>query len=175
MHAVFGYGSLCDLSTLRSNEKIYRPLKNTMNIGILYKYKIRLNKSAWTGKYSYCNIEYTGDDSDYVYGIILYLTQKELEAVNRREGYISDNNPENSYHRHVRTVVTPTGNEDVFVYIANPVQTSKADLEITPDYARHIITGLKFLETHLFFKDRDYFTKMERYYRDLIATVCHLV
>ena len=65
-------------------------------------------------KIFYCNIEYTGDDSDYVYGIILYLTQKELEAVNRREGYISDNNPENSYHRHVHTGNTHR-NEDVFV------------------------------------------------------------
>ena len=145
MHFTINRGSLCDLQTLRTSEKIKRPLKKMAKIGILYGYKIRLNKIAWNGKHSYCNLEYTGKNSDYVYGIILYLTKKELQSVNAREGFISNGNDANSYNRFKLLIVTPNGIEKTYVYIGHPKKTSNEDLVTTKFYATHIINGLHFL------------------------------
>jgi len=174
MQAVFGYGSLCDLMTLRTDEKITRPLKETAKMGILPQYKIRLNKVAWNGKHSYCNIEYTGNDSDYVYGIILYLTKNELNAVNGREGYHADGDPKNAYNRFKLPVLTPQGTEKVYVYMANPAKTSQNDMITSKIYANHIIRGLHFMicmdKKYTFFRDKEYFNRMEKYYNKMTDT-----
>jgi hypothetical protein len=139
--AIFGYGSICDISTLRTNDRITRPIKKTTKLAILYGYKLCLNKKSSKNNIAYANIIQTGNDSDCVYGIIVYLTKDEIKRLDFREGHPTH------YIRSKISVYSGTTKIQVQTYISTPEHTSDCDLKISKAYCGYLCKGLLFMKS----------------------------
>lgn len=157
MHPIFGYGSLCDLSSLKEHDNIYRNVSTDVKMAKLKGYKIFLNKMASGGKFGHANIIKT-NKYDYVYGIIIYLTDSELVKIDKRE---------NCYRRVQVIVDTIDGSLlQVETYIAFKECQSYYDLPITESYNTRLQAGLNYMRKNNAngFYDIKYFDIYSKYY-----------
>lgn len=165
---IFGYGSICDITTLRTSEHITRPLKRTVIPAILDNHKVVLNKRSYTGNNAYANIMPCKDKC--VYGIIVPLCRQEVKRLDKREGTPIH------YERVLVTVRTRRGEMDVYTYIARPDQIALDGRNISHAYYNNLSRGLQFMQSldrhGTFYRDPGYFQQHEKYYYATKTALC---
>ena len=165
LYPLFGYGSLTDISTLRISERITRQIKT--DLAILHGWKLRNNKKS-SSTHGYANIEKT-NTTNYVFGKVIYVTEDELNHIDRREGVSTGH-----YDRIEINVSTKTNpNMKVYTYVATPESSSDVDLQTTEKYCNHIMKGLKNMEDSnkkkQLYKDDQYFNQVRQFYTSLLT------
>jgi len=163
MKAIFGYGSLCDISTLKLNN-IYREVKT--ELGILHGYRVRTNKICKCGKHGYANVMESSDDN--VYGVIIYLYDDEIERVDDREGVEDPDGTQ--YTKNNVGILTEKGIIETDMYVATPECTSEEDMMITPIYYGYLKQGLEYMkEKNSDLMDESHLDELKEYYKSRIG------
>jgi len=157
MYPIFGYGSLCDLSSLKECDGICRDIKVDVKLAKINGYRICLNQIATCGKFGYANIIETCKKDDCVYGVVIYLTDEELTKIDKRE---------KCYERIKVDVITEDGQLSAETYIAILDCQSENDMPITELYNMRLQTGLKYMKEmgKKGFYDYEYFGNYSEYY-----------
>jgi gamma-glutamylcyclotransferase (GGCT)/AIG2-like uncharacterized protein YtfP len=159
MIAIFGYGSLLDMSTFRKCDRIKRPITKHTEIAKLHGYKLHFNKISKTKKYAFANVEKSTKNSE-VYGLIIYLTKDELKTIDSREGHPFH------YKRTKIEVETLKGFRKVYTYIATPEWCAENDQKISQDYYKAMMNGINYISSRdkkkKLFKNEKYFHELKQ-------------
>ena len=128
----FAYGSNMDMSRL-SNRGV-NPI--TRNKGTLKNWKLKFNKKASSGDWSFANIE--PSEGDTVEGLVFTIKESDLKLLDKFEG------APRHYRREILIVETYSEDTKCITYIAQPEHVVEGLLP-QKDYIQFLINGSKML------------------------------
>lgn len=128
----FAYGSNMDMNRL--SERGISPI--TRHKGILKGWKLKFNKKASAGDWSFANIEKSEEDS--VEGLVFSIKESDLKLLDKFEG------APRHYRREILIVETHTETVKCVAYIAQPEHIVEGLLP-TKDYMEFLLNGSKML------------------------------
>jgi gamma-glutamylcyclotransferase (GGCT)/AIG2-like uncharacterized protein YtfP len=128
----FAYGSNMDMSRL-SNRGV-NPI--TRNKGTLKNWKLKFNKKASAGDWSFANIE--PSEGDAVEGLVFTIKESDLKLLDKFEG------APRHYRREILIVETYSEDIKCITYIAQPEHVVEGLLP-QKDYMQFLINGAKML------------------------------
>jgi gamma-glutamylcyclotransferase (GGCT)/AIG2-like uncharacterized protein YtfP len=128
----FAYGSNMDMNRL--SERGISP--TTRHKGVLKGWKLKFNKKASAGDWSFANIE--PSEEDVVEGLVFTINESDLKLLDKFEG-----SPRH-YRREILIVETPTETAKCVAYIAQPEHVVEG-LIPTKEYMDFLINGSKML------------------------------
>jgi len=109
----------------------------------LKNYQLAFNYYSTTRNGGAVNIEKAGGER--VEGVLFELSEKELKAIDAKEGYYGPNNQRNFYDR-LEVLVTPKGStkpKTAVTYIANKKMVKTSFQPPTKDYLKVIVDGAR--------------------------------
>jgi gamma-glutamylcyclotransferase (GGCT)/AIG2-like uncharacterized protein YtfP len=128
----FAYGSNMDMSRLSTRG--VNPI--TRNKGTLKNWKLKFNKKASAGDWSFANIE--PSEGDTVEGLVFTIKESDLKLLDKFEG------APRHYRREILIVETHTETVKCVAYIAQPEHIVE-DLLPTKEYMGFLLNGAKML------------------------------
>ena len=128
----FAYGSNMDMNRL--SERGISPI--TRHKGILKGWKLKFNKKASAGDWSFANIEKSEEDS--VEGLVFSIKESDLKLLDKFEG------APRHYRREILIVETHTETVKCVAYIAQPEHIVEGLLP-TKGYMEFLLNGSKML------------------------------
>jgi gamma-glutamylcyclotransferase len=128
----FAYGSNMDMTRLSSRG--VNP--TTRNKGVLKGWKLKFNKKASAGDWSFANIE--PSEEDIVEGLVFTIKESDLKLLDKFEG------APRHYRRECLIVDTHTETVKCVTYIAQPEHVVEGLLP-TKEYMEFLLNGAKML------------------------------
>ena len=128
----FAYGSNMDMNRLSGRG--ISPI--TRHKGVLKGWKLKFNKKASAGDWSFANIEKSEEDS--VEGLVFSIKESDLKLLDKFEG------APRHYRREILIVETHTETVKCVAYIAQPEHIVEGLLP-TKDYMEFLLNGSKML------------------------------
>ena len=128
----FAYGSNMDMSRLYNRG--VNP--ETRHKGVLKGWKLKFNKKASAGDWSFANIEKSEEDS--VEGLVFTIKESDLKLLDKFEG------APRHYRREILIVETYSEDAKCITYIAQPEHVVEGLLP-QKDYMQFLINGAKML------------------------------
>lgn len=128
----FAYGSNMDMNRL--SERGISPI--TRHKGVLKGWKLKFNKKASAGDWSFANIEQSEEDS--VEGLVFSIKESDLKLLDKFEG------APRHYRREILIVETHTETVKCVAYIAQPEHIVEGLLP-TKEYMGFLLNGAKML------------------------------
>ena len=136
---VFGYGSLMNAESLQTT----LPEKQITSWTTLQGYRRAFNKAGRRG-HRYLNLK--PDPTSHVTGVLVKVTEDELEALKRREeGY-------NMVDVTEQIEATPSADAVVYAFIAPPFN----ELKISGSYLKKVLAALPLEEQEQWLKETDF-------------------